>query len=332
MTNLSDLATRLNKSKIAVFGDIMLDDFTYGKVERISPEAPVPIVEAQFTEYKLGGCGNVAAGISDLGGEVYLFSVVGDDLYSGIISGLLKSHSVIDMTHKDSTRPTIRKNRVIAHNQQVSRTDWEKRHDISADIEDMVISQARALLKEVDVIILSDYGKGFLTERLCSFLIGAANDIGKPVIVDPKASFSKYKGATLITPNFKEFAEYEKIKVERSAASMFPYAKSAISKYSLSALIVTMGEDGMVVFEKDRYAKVHAIQDGNEIADVTGAGDTVIAIYALALAAGADYFNAMRIANYGAGVVVTKLGTATCSLQELKTAISHDDGFEEVTA
>src|SRR3989338_4107165 len=264
MTDLLNLARRLGKSKIAVFGDLMLDDFTYGKVDRISPEAPVPIVEALFTEYKLGGCGNVAAGISDLGGEVYLFSVVGDDLYSGIVSGLLKSHSIINMTHKDSTRPTIRKNRVIAHNQQVSRTDWEKRHDISADIEDMVISQARDLLKEVDVIILSDYGKGFLTERLCRFLIDAANDNGKPVIVDPKAAFSKYKGATVITPNFKEFTEYEKIrKIERSAVSMFPYDKSAISKYSLGALIVTMGEDGMVLFEKDRYAKVHAIQDGN---------------------------------------------------------------------
>lgn len=330
MNQLATVLEHFSNVTIGVFGDIMLDDFTYGSVNRISPEAPVPVVEAEFTEYKLGGCGNVASNITALGADVYLFSVVGDDAASGIVSSLLAKQKIHDMTIKDPERPTIRKNRIIVQKQQIARIDWEKKHSIPSFIEAASMRQMYEVLDRLDIIVISDYAKGFLTDGLCRTVIDTAAQLGKMVIVDPKAPFSKYKGASVITPNFKEFLEYGKIKSDRAPKNMFPYARGIIQDNNIGYVLVTMGEDGMLLFENDKYTAVKAVKNGLDIIDVTGAGDTVVSVYALGLAAGASYYDALRLANYAAGVVVAKFGTATCSMEELSTVMKSHDLREEV--
>jgi rfaE bifunctional protein kinase chain/domain len=325
MTNLPANVKGMNNKIVCVFGDLMLDDFTYGIANRISPEAPVPVVDAQFTEYKLGGCANVASNLSALGGVVHLFAVTGNDEYREKILALLKDHKIHDMTIADATRPTTRKNRIIAHNQQIGRTDWEKRHDISKEIENSVMAKADATIKMSDAVIISDYAKGFVTSSLCQSIIKTAKKYGTPIIVDPKSHLGKYQGATVLTPNLKEFSEYTHFTGSKS--QMFSRAQEILKKHQFSALLVTCGEDGMLLFEPKSAAKVSAIKNGHEIIDVTGAGDTAVAACALSMAAGCDYKTSMRIANYAAGVVVIKLGTSICHPEELKDIMKSDDQF-----
>ena len=275
-------------------------------------------------------CGNVAANIAALGARAAVFSVVGEDQPAGMIRKLLADLRIADMTVADASRPTTKKNRIVAHKQQVARVDWEKRHAIGGEVEKAVIEKVDSMLHGFDIIVLSDYAKGFLNRGLCAHVIESARKLGKPVIVDPKDDFKKYAGASVITPNFREFRDYGQAGVGRSPAEMAPYAKAVLEDTGISGLVVTMGEDGMALFERGKYAKVGALQDGHEVVDITGAGDTAVAVYSLAVAAGADYVSAMRLANYAAGVVVTKFGTATCSAAELRSVFGRGDGLEEV--
>lgn len=328
MKNLLDLIDGFRGRRIGVFGDIMQDIFTYGTVERISPEAPVPIVDVSYAEHRLGGCGNVTSNLAALGAEPYVFAVVGCDAGAESIAGLLSEKNIRNMTVKDASRPTTTKERIVAHNQQVARLDRERRRSISPELEKEVLASAGKVLDSLDVIILSDYGKGFLTDSLCRALIQSS---GK-VVVDPKAPFGKYKGARTVTPNFEEFRRFGKVDVEKSPELMLPYAANIIKDNGFSSLLVTMGEDGMAFFENGRYAKVAAVNNGYDVVDITGAGDTAIAVYSLALAAGAGDVEAMRLANYAAARVVKKLGTATCSPDELRAMVKKYDGFQEVRA
>ncbi len=308
--------------RVAVFGDLMIDEFTYGSVNRISPEAPVPVLDVNFTEYRLGGCGNVACNISSFGSSASLFGVAGDDSNAPVAERLLHEFKIENCVAIDKSRPTTRKNRIIAHKQQVTRLDWESRKDIPENIESAVLESAKKQMAKFDIVILSDYAKGFLTDRLCSNLIALAKSMGKPVIADPKAQFSKYRGSTVITPNIKEMQVFGRITPE-SAERMIPHVKKAVSDTEFERILVTMGEDGMSLFGAHDYSHIQAVKNGLDVIDITGAGDTAIAAFSLALACGASYEEAMVLANFASGVVVSKFGTATCSQKELEEIIKN---------
>ena len=329
MNNLEAIVNRFPSAKVAVFGDVMLDKFTYGTVNRVSPEAPVPVVDIAYSEDRLGGCGNVASNLAAFGSSVLLFGVIGHDKEAASIEEILKAQKITSRLLK-TKRPTTTKHRIIAHKQQIVRVDAESRAPISNEDEEEVLKMARSAAKDVAIFILSDYAKGFLTDKLCQDIIKIAHEMGKPVIVDPKAPFSKYSGASMITPNFEEFRRYGNASADRDPAAMAIHAARMMRDFRIGRLLVTMGEHGMVLFENGRFVKVDALKNGYDVIDITGAGDTAIAAFALAIASGADHSQAMRLANFAAGVVVTKFGTATCSPGELTSILRSDDSHTEV--
>jgi D-beta-D-heptose 7-phosphate kinase/D-beta-D-heptose 1-phosphate adenosyltransferase len=330
MNKLITIVENFQKAKIAVFGDVMLDQFTYGTVDRVSPEAPVPVIDIAYADHRLGGCGNVANNLSSFKAETYVFGICGKDSQSEILSGLLKEKKIHDMVLRDATRPTTTKHRIIAHKQQIARIDNESRNPITSLQEKEIIKLAGNIIKDVDAVILSDYAKGFLVGSLCESLISLAKKANKPVIVDPKAEFSKYKGASTITPNFEEFKRFGKLETDKNPVTMSSHAKKVMELNNIENILVTLGENGMTLFQKSGYAHVKALRNGYDVIDITGAGDTSIAVYALALSCGASHIDAMRLANFAAGVVVTKFGTATCAIDELKGILKNMDSAEEV--
>jgi D-glycero-beta-D-manno-heptose-7-phosphate kinase len=292
----------------------MLDRYWFGNVDRISPEAPVPVVHVQRTEERPGGAANVARNVAALGGQVTLLSVVGDDDAARSLASLLEKENVKTQFHKDPTLPTTVKLRVIGRQQQLVRIDFETppSHEVLAG----KLDEFEQLVDQVDVVILSDYGKGGLTH--VTRMIELAKQHRKRVLVDPKGDdFSKYHGATLLTPNRGEFREVAgRWKTEAELASK---AANLLTTLALEALLVTRSEEGMSLFVGD--AAIHEPTQAREVYDVSGAGDTVIATMGLMLAAGVEMPGAMRIANRAAGVVVGKLGTATVSREELLAAL-----------
>jgi D-glycero-beta-D-manno-heptose-7-phosphate kinase len=302
-------------ARVLVVGDVMLDRYWFGNVDRISPEAPVPIVHVQRTEERPGGAANVARNVAALGGQATLLSVVGDDDAARSLATLLEKENVRTLFHKDSQLPTTVKLRVIGRQQQLVRIDFETppSREVLAD----KLDEFEQLVDQTDVVILSDYGKGGLTH--VARMIDAAKRHGKRVLVDPKGDdFSKYRGATLLTPNRSEFREV--VGRWKDEAELAAKAARLIEEVSLSALLVTRSEEGMSLFAGGQA--MHEPTQAREVYDVSGAGDTVIATMGLMLAAGADMQAAMRIANRAAGVVVAKLGTATVTRDELLAALS----------
>ena len=301
-------------ARVLVVGDVMLDRYWFGNVERISPEAPVPIVHVQRTEERPGGAANVARNVAALGGQATLLSVVGDDEAGRSLLALLEKEHVKTIFHQDAKLPTTVKLRVIGRQQQLMRIDFETPPSIEV-LEDK-LDDFESLVDSVDVVILSDYGKGSLTH--VTKMIDAAKRHGKRVLIDPKGDdFSKYRGATMLTPNRGEFRE-----VAGRWANETELAKKAAAvrdQYNFEALLVTRSEEGMSLFTQDEA--VHEPTQAREVYDVSGAGDTVIATIGLMLAAGTTMTDAMRIANRAAGVVVGKLGTATVTQQELIAAL-----------
>jgi len=304
------------RRRVLVVGDVMLDRYWFGDVNRISPEAPVPVVLVKRTEERPGGAANVARNITALGGGATLLSVVGKDEAGSILEELLKRDRVQASLHRDAKLSTTVKLRVIGQQQQLLRIDFERApsHEVLA----AKLGEYERLVDEAHAVVLSDYGKGGLAH--VARMIEIARAHGKPVLVDPKgAEYARYRGATLLTPNRAEFREVvgrwsDERDLERRARKLR-------ADLDLEALIVTRSEEGMSLFTRDEAW--HEPTRAREVFDVSGAGDTVIGTLALMVAAGADLHAAMRVANHAAGLVVAKLGTAVVHrdelLQSLKT-------------
>ncbi|MBL8519232.1 MAG: D-glycero-beta-D-manno-heptose-7-phosphate kinase [Betaproteobacteria bacterium] len=299
-----------SRAHVLVVGDVMLDRYWYGDTSRVSPEAPVVIVQVQESRDQPGGAANVARNITALGGRATLLSVVGDDEAGRELGGLLKNERVDARLHIDPELKTTVKIRVVSRGQQVVRIDFET--PPSHEVLDNKLGEFELLVDAADVVILSDYGKGGLTH--VAKMIAVAKARGKPVLVDPKGDdYSKYRGATLLTPNRSEFREVAgRWKTEAELESKAEALRGALD---LVALMVTRSEEGMSLFTAE--GADHHPTRALEVSDVSGAGDTVIATMGLMMAAGASLTDAMHAANAAAGVVVGKLGTATVSREEL---------------
>lgn len=300
-------------ARILVVGDVMLDRYWFGDVSRISPEAPVPVVKVEKSEERPGGAANVARNCAALGAKVCLLSVVGADEPGRKLAQLMGEAGIDASFHEDAQLNTTVKLRVVGRQQQLLRIDFENTPDhevLSAKLADF---QAR--LPECDVVILSDYGKGGLTH--IGEMIRMARAAGKQVLVDPKGDdYARYAGATLLTPNRGELREV--VGRWKSEADLQQRAQQLRQELDLTGLLVTRSEEGMTLFAADGVAHEAAL--AREVFDVSGAGDTVIATLAVMLASGLDLPAAMRLANRAAGIVVGKLGTAICTLAELKAA------------
>lgn len=301
------------KSRVLVVGDVMLDRYWFGDVARISPEAPVPVVHVKRSEARPGGAANVARNAAALGASVTLLSVVGKDEAGAQLAALLKREKVRARLHRDKSVDTTVKLRVIGRQQQLLRVDFETApgHEVLA----AKLREYRGLVRTHDVVILSDYGKGGLAH--IEAMIAAANKAGKPVLVDPKGDdFSRYRGATLLTPNRSEFNQVAGR--ARSEADLSARAQKLRKTLQLQALLVTRSEEGMTLY-RDRHEgeRLHVPAQAREVYDVSGAGDTVIATLGAALGGGLPMEEAVRIANRAAGIVVGKFGTAVVTPQEL---------------
>ncbi|MBC7623131.1 MAG: D-glycero-beta-D-manno-heptose-7-phosphate kinase [Aeromicrobium sp.] len=301
-------------ARVLVVGDVMLDRYWFGEVSRISPEAPVPIVHVKRTEERPGGAANVARNIASLGGQATLLSVIGDDEAGRALTDLLVKENVATHFHKDASLPTTVKLRVIGRQQQLMRIDFET--PPSREVLEDKLGDFESMVDAHDVVILSDYGKGGLTH--VTKMIDAAKRHGKRILIDPKGDdYSKYRGATLLTPNRSEFREV--MGKWRDDVDLAQRAEKLRDDLSLEALLVTRSEEGMSLFTASEVLHEHT--QAREVFDVSGAGDTVIATIGLMMAAGADIATAVRIANRAASVVVGKLGTATLTRTELEAAI-----------
>jgi len=307
------------KARILVAGDLMLDRYWHGTTSRISPEAPVPVVGISDVEERAGGAGNVALNITALGGQSRLLSLTGNDEPASVLKSLLEKNNIDCHFVTVEGSSTVTKLRIISRQQQLIRLDFE---DGFVNSDSRAIEEAFSQqLDQIDVVILSDYGKGTLDD--VNRLILMAREKGQPVLVDPKGTdFNRYRNASVITPNLSEFeavcgpCEDEAMLVEKGM--------EALAEYDLTALLITRGEHGMTLLHRDAEP-FHLPTHAREVFDVTGAGDTVIATLAAGLAAGLDYPDATRLANHAAGVVVGKLGTATVSVRELQAAmLSHE--------
>jgi D-beta-D-heptose 7-phosphate kinase / D-beta-D-heptose 1-phosphate adenosyltransferase len=320
--------TRLSGAHILCVGDVMLDRFVYGGVERISPEAPIPVLLVEREKHMLGGAGNVVANIAALGAKATLLAVVGNDAAGADIARLLSEMDVEADLETAFDRYTIVKSRFVSGGQQILRVDREKASAIPAEIEEKLVARAEQLIPGVGAVILSDYKKGLLTDTLVSRIIEIARRHGKPVIVDPKGhDFARYQGATVITPNRKELETATAMKAgtdeEVRAAAM-----KIITGCGISTVLATRSKDGMsLVSEQD--APVHIPANVREVYDVSGAGDTVIAAFASALAAGVTMRNAALLANIAAGIVVGKPGTATARPEEIENVLSSGFAMEK---
>jgi len=312
------------KARILVIGDFILDQFVWGSVKRISPEAPVPVVKVERESYMPGGSLNVANNIRSLRGQVCPCGVVGRDLYGRMLLKVMRKQEIeTGGIVYDPTRPTSLKTRVIAHSQQVVRFDREKTDDVSKADLMKILKFVRENIKRMDVVILEDYGKGVMQPFLLKEIVCLAKKFKKPVLVDPKEkNFVYYQGVTCITPNRSEaYVGYE-----RTHGSCYKTPEleevgwGLMKKLKLDSVLITLGEGGMALFEKSKkLTKVPTA--AREVFDVSGAGDTVIATLALSLASGAKMQEAAKIANLAAGIVVGKLGTATAAPEELIEAI-----------
>ena len=312
-----DLVARFPSASVLIVGDVMLDQFVVGRVSRISPEAPVPVVEHDHDEYRIGGAGNVAANVRALGAAVELVGVVGQDRGADILRQELERRSIgCGSLVADAARPTTTKQRIVTtRNQQVARVDYEDDTEVSGALEQQIIAEAVRRVDAVSVVIISDYLKGVVTRALVAAIIEQARGRRVPVLVDPKIPHLEYyAGTTLVTPNHHEaeMATHLRIRTDddaRRAGHVF------VERAKCRGVLITRGEHGMSLVDPSGEAHYPAV--AREVADVTGAGDTVIATLALGLAAGASLAEAAQLANQAAGIVVRRFGPATVTPEEL---------------
>jgi D-beta-D-heptose 7-phosphate kinase/D-beta-D-heptose 1-phosphate adenosyltransferase len=315
---LSEIGTR----NIVVLGDVMLDEFLWGEVTRISPEAPVPVVDIRRESTHLGGAANVLANLLALGAKASVIGVVGDDFAGERIRSSVRDKSALQTDAElviDTSRPTTIKTRIIAQNQMVVRADREHRTPVNGKTEDLIISAVMAAIENAHALIVSDYDKGVVTPRILSEVLPAA--YGRiPVLIDPKMrNFDAYHPATLVTPNHHEALRLAGLE-EDSDGTLQTAAQMIRDRLGCDAVLITRGDRGMMLVEGDSNP-VNVETAAREVFDVTGAGDTVIAALGAALAAGASMAEAAVLANHAAGIVVGKLGTATASAEEVLDSI-----------
>lgn len=305
---------------IVVVGDVMLDRYWYGTTDRISPEAPVPVVHVNRQDERPGGAGNVALNIAALGTKTCLVGVVGNDNAADVLQSKLEAAGVQCKFQRKSDRPTITKLRVLSQNQQLIRMDFEEAFHHSSE-ESSILNFCIQEFSTANLIILSDYGKGSIVSQQA--IIQAAQDANIPVLVDPKGrDFSIYHGATLITPNYKEFETI--VGQCRFEAEVIQKGLALIEQFNLEGLLITRGAKGMTLLRAGK-PELYLPAKSQEVYDVTGAGDTVIATIGAAMAAGADLDSAVALANRAASIVVGKLGAATVSVSELRRSIIQDN-------
>jgi D-beta-D-heptose 7-phosphate kinase/D-beta-D-heptose 1-phosphate adenosyltransferase len=309
---------------ILVVGDVMLDRYWFGDASRISPEAPVPIVvvDTQNIDERPGGAGNVALNLRSLGCQVTLIGLIGNDSAGAALEGQLNLAGIDCYLERVPDRPTITKLRVLGRNQQLLRLDIEQKfHQISQEI---LLKHYQKLIADVDVVIFSDYGKGTLIA--VEEMIRIAQNLGKPIFVDPKTKdFALYQGASVITPNQKEFEAV--VGACQDEVDIVTRAQLLISQYHLTALLVTRGGEGMSLLQRGA-APLHLSAHNSEVYDVSGAGDTVISVLAASVAAGQDLNTAAVLANMAAGIVVRKLGASTVTISELRRALQRHHGSD----
>ena len=321
-TGLRGFLSRFSKARVLVVGDLILDEFVWGKVSRISPEAPVPVVWVQSESVMPGGAANVANNIRALGGQALLVGVVGEDAWGTRLLDDLASRRVDTSGVLRIARPTTVKTRVIAHHQQVVRVDREHREPLTSATIGRLLRVVEDRLAGVDAVVLEDYGKGVITRQLLEVAVPLARRRRKLITVDPKEEhFDLYHGVTALTPNRQEAGEA----VGRELAGDADVRRAGqeiLERLGCEGVLVTLGEDGMWLFEpRGRQARIPTV--AQEVFDVAGAGDTVIAAFTLALASGASMEQAALIANYAAGIVVGKLGVATASPEELAARLQE---------
>lgn len=315
-----------------VVGDLMLDEYLWGKAERISPEAPVQVVDVLREELRLGGAGNVVNNLVALGAQVSVCSVIGDDQNGwSLLKEFGRRNVATDAIFLDPGRRTSRKTRVVAANQQIVRIDRESREALPAAFEKRICDWVAAHIREFQVIVLSDYSKGVLTPAVIAAIVSLAAETGLPVLVDPKGNdYIRYSGATLLTPNRKEAEAASGIAI-RDAASLTQAANAIMDTAGLRHLLITRSEEGMSLFSKGEEA-VHIPTVAREVFDVSGAGDTVLAALAVGMAAGCGMAEAARLANVAAGIAVGKLGTSIVTPQEIieVVSLSHHDSDSKI--
>jgi D-beta-D-heptose 7-phosphate kinase/D-beta-D-heptose 1-phosphate adenosyltransferase len=310
------------KQTVLVIGDVMIDKFIWGKVSRISPEAPVPVVEVAKETEVLGGAANVASNITSLGAKSFIISAIGNDYNGKLLTNLFAEKKInTNFLVYENKRPTITKTRVIAASQQLIRVDREIKGHFSHLTENEIIKNITDILPKTNAVIISDYGKGAVSPNILKKIISLAEKCKIPVTVDPKIEyFKKYRKVTTITPNTKEAIEGMNAKNIKTDDALAKLGRKILKTLRSKSVLITRSEKGMMLIENDKITNIPT--RAKEVYDVTGAGDTVISAMTLALSAKADLVSAAEIANFAAGIVVAKLGTATTSTEELKKVIT----------
>ena len=318
----------MKNKRIAVVGDLMLDRYIWGSVSRISPEAPVPVVDMEQEQARLGGAANVAKNIKSLGGDPLLTSVIGNDNSGKLLLEILRESTfAADGIITDSSRPTTVKTRVIAHNQHVVRIDREQKSDISNIIQEKLLDVLRQNINTVDGIIIEDYNKGVVVKSLIQQLISLANKHNKIITVDPKFNnFFEYKNVTVFKPNRKEAEEVMGARL-RTEEDVIKAGRTLLEKIHAKNVLLTRGEHGMSLFESNGEIS-HVPTKALNVADVSGAGDTVISTLTLALASGATIKEASALANFAGGVVCGYVGIVPIDTEELRHAVLNDNHTE----
>jgi rfaE bifunctional protein kinase chain/domain len=322
---LKQLKSNFKGKRIAVIGDMMLDIYFWGDVKRISPEAPVPVLEVENEFYRFGGAANVALNISSLNGIAEPIGIIGYDNYGTIFNSLLSEqkinhHGIIE----DDTRPTTSKTRVIADSQHIVRIDKESKETISQNIQGKIFDYVKSIIKDLDGIILQDYNKGVLTSSLIALLIELANKNKKLVTVDPKFNnFYEYKNVTVFKPNRKEAEDILGMKIKNDEDISFA-GNTLLKKLNAKNILLTLGEGGIAVFEKGKPEKRMPTK-ARKVADVSGAGDTVISTLTMALAAGANIYEASYLANYAGGIVCEEVGIIPIDLDKLFDTVLREN-------
>ena len=319
---LLKILENFKNKKILVVGDIMLDKYIWGDVSRISPEAPVQVVHVQKETYAPGGASNVASNASALNGKVYMVGIAGNDDAKNILLQELNNRSInTDGVFVDAEKPTTQKVRIVGRSQQLLRVDYEKEEHVHKNIESAMIAFLEKRIKDIDVVVISDYAKGVITPEISQRLIQISRDNNKIIIVDPKPKhLNLYSNVTLITPNNAEAGEMTNIE-GGSDEAVFEMG-SKLLKYLNANVLITRGEKGMSLFEKGRSV-TNIPAKAKEVYSLIGAGDTVVATIALALASGASIEEAATIANIAAGIKVGKIGTASVSIEEIGREIEN---------
>lgn len=321
--NLPQILKKMKGRKVVVIGDLILDRFIYGSVDRISPEAPVPVVDVRENKSLLGGSANVVRNITALGGSAYPVGVTGDDHEAGELMDMLKKAGAgCTGLVSDPSRPTAVKTRVIALHQQVVRFDRESKAALPDITAAGVRERAMEALEGADAVVISDYGKGVINAALMEELVPCARKRSIPILVDPKpVNLACYKGVSVITPNVKETEAMSGVRVVTDADAERA-GRALMKSLGLDSVLVTRSEKGMSLVRKAGES-AHITTEARDVFDVTGAGDTAISVFALAMAAGVDLVDAALLANLASGVVVGKLGTAVVTPQELGKAIKN---------